>query len=429
MKNENVCIIAMLACSVLPLTASGANLCVSARGHRGPANGCYSRIADAISAAAPFDVINVESGTYREAVVITKPLSLVGNRAIVEAAGLSRGIFVDGLNTPNLAGVNVSGFTVQNANFEGILVANASAVTISSNAVYNNNKSLAGGACPGLEAFEPGEQMDCGEGIHVLGADHSIVTNNTVEGNAGGILLSDDTGPAHDNLVSFNLVRNNPFACGITMASHAAASISGSAVPLGVYHNTIYANRSTRNGNGVGGGSGIGIFASVPDAKSYGNVVVNNFVSDNGHPGISMHAHVPGQNLDDNMVVGNTIMNNGTDTGDAATPGTTGINVYAAGPVTGNIISGNSIQKDSYDVVTHNPALVQVQFNNLWGLQYGLSNLGNGPVYATNNFWGCPLGPIGIGSCSSVEGSNVETTPWLKLAIPTAPQYYTEPRY
>jgi parallel beta-helix repeat protein len=415
MNYKYICSIALFACSAFSLAASGATLCVNEGG--GPKNNCYSTIADAIAAAAPFDTIKVKPGVYREAVVINKPISLVGNQATINANGLSRGIFVDGLSTANLSGVNVSGFTIRGANFEGILVANASAVTISSNTVLNNNKSLTNGTCPGIPDYEPGEQMDCGEGIHLSGTDHSIVTNNTVSGNAGGILLSDDTGPTHDNLVSFNEVHDNPFACGITMASHAPAVITGSPVSLGVYHNTIFSNRSSHNGTGIGGGAGIGLFASVPGAKSYGNVVVNNFVSDNGHPGIAMHAHVPGQQVNDNMVVGNTIMNNGADTGDAATPGSTGINVFAASTITGNIISANSIKDDSYDVVINNAGLVQVQFNNLWGNEFALDNLGAGTVYATYNFWGCPLGPKAVGSCSSAEGSNIEFKPWLKFPI------------
>jgi hypothetical protein len=420
MKNKYIGIISLLACCAS--AASSATLCVKAGG--APSIGCYATIADAINAAAPLDTIKVKPGLYKEAVLITKPLSLVGNEATIDATGLGRGIFVNGLAMPGLTGVNVSGFTVRNANFEGILVLNASTVTISSNTVLTNNKSLSNGACPGIDDFEPGEQMDCGEGVHLLGVDHSIVTNNTIEGNAGGILLSDDTGANHDNLISFNTVRNNPFACGITMASHAQASISGSPMPLGVYHNTILANRSSHNGYGVGGGSGIGIFASIPNAKSYGNVVVNNFVTDNGHAGIAMHAHVPGQDLNDNMLAGNTIMNNGTDTGDAATPGTTGINVYAAGPVTGNIISGNTIRNDSYDVVVNTPASVQVQFNNLLGFEYGLDNPGAGTVYATDNFWGCPKGPQGGGSsCTGVLGSNVEFTPWLKRPAPAEQEH------
>jgi hypothetical protein len=116
-------------------------------------------------------------------------------------------------------------------------------------------------------------------------------------------------------------------------------------------------------------------------------------------------------------------MNNGVDTGDAATPGSTGINIFVRSAVTGNIISGNSIKDDSYDVVINNGASVQVQFNNLWDTEFGVDNLGAGTVYATNNYWGCPLGPKAVGSCSSAEGSNVETKPWLKLPVPAPSRF------
>lgn len=47
------------------------------------------------------------------------------------------------------------------------------------------------------------------------------MTENTVQLNAGGgVLLSDDTGPTHHNLVSFNTVTDDAGACGLTMASH-----------------------------------------------------------------------------------------------------------------------------------------------------------------------------------------------------------------
>jgi len=67
-----------------------------------------------------------------------------------------------------------------------------------------------------------------------------------VEGNSGGILLADDTGATHDNLISGNTVRDNPYACGITLASHPPAPLTGSATVLGVYHNTVHGNRSAR---------------------------------------------------------------------------------------------------------------------------------------------------------------------------------------
>src|SRR5437868_11121143 len=50
--------------------------------------------------------------------------------------------------------------------------------------------------------FQAGEGFDCGEAIHLSGVNHSIVANNVVDDNAGGILISDDIGPNHDNLIS-----------------------------------------------------------------------------------------------------------------------------------------------------------------------------------------------------------------------------------
>jgi parallel beta-helix repeat protein len=355
--------------------------------------------------------------------VITKSLSLVGESgAIVDATGLGVGILVDGLSAPGLSDVVITGLTIENANFEGVLLANASAVTVSSNQVINNNKALAAGTCPGLPAYETNEQDDCGEGIHLLGADHAIISNNVVEGNAGGILLADDTGATHDNLISGNTVRDNPYDCGITLASHPPATLTGSASALGVYHNTVLGNRSARNGLASGGGAGIGMFASVPGAKTYGNVVVNNLVNENGLPGIAMHAHVPGQDLSNNVIAGNTIVNNGPDSADAATPGPTGINVYGAGDVTGTIISGNSIQSESVGIAIHTTARVQAHLNSLLGLETGLANLGSGPVGATVNWWGCDAGPDTQG-CSKVQGSGVDFAPWLTTPIPAQSSY------
>jgi hypothetical protein len=70
------------------------------------------------------DSVEVAAGTYAESVVIGKSLNLFGanpSTTIINAAGLSTGIYVDGLDNPNLSGVLISGFTVQNASFEGTI--------------------------------------------------------------------------------------------------------------------------------------------------------------------------------------------------------------------------------------------------------------------------------------------------------------------
>lgn len=405
--------ILVIALCASPLAAHAGTLCVNPSGW----GGCYKTIGAAVAAAAPNDVIEVGAGTYKESVTITKPLSLNATLATIDAEGLSRGIFVDGLAATGLANVHISGFTVKKANFEGILVANASEVSISNNTVTGNNLSLNNGACPGIEAFEPGEQGDCGEGIHLLGADHAIVTGNIVHNNSGGILLSDDTGATHDNLISFNQVSDNPFACGIVLASHPASSYVPSGISPGVFHNTVYRNSSEHNGYSAGGGAGVGLFAAVPGASTYGNVVVENYLARNGHPGISMHAHVPGQNVTDNMLVGNTLVNNGADTADAATPGPTGINLYSAGPNTGNTVSANTIEQETDDVAVSVPSPVVVEFNNLSGRKAGVDNIGAGLVDATSNWWGCFTGPSTSGACASATGSNILYAPWLTFPV------------
>jgi parallel beta-helix repeat protein len=435
---------ALLLLPALVLSAGSvraATLCVASDG----TYPCYTTISAAVAAAAPGDVIRVGPGTYFDSITIQKPLSLVTENAIIDASGQARGLYINGLNTPGLREVNIAGFTVRNARFEGILVANTSMVTISGTTVINNNTGLADGTCPGLEDFESGESNDCGEGIHLMGADHAVVINNTVQNNAGGILVSDDTAAAHDNLISFNMVNNNPYACGITLASHPAALIvqkigpaRGSArataadtgadpgedqFSFGVFHNTVYANRSRANGLANGGGSGVGIFASVEGAKAYSNTVVANLLTENGLPGVALHAHATDQVLNDNLVVGNTLINNGADTADAATPGPTGVNVYALTPMTGNMIIANQIQNERYDVAVQVPAPVQVQFNSLQGNGYGVANLGAGSVAAEQNFWSCPNGPTIQGSCSAVLGTDVVWEPWLQMPLSPQPSF------
>jgi hypothetical protein len=366
----------------------------------------------------------VAAGTYTEDVVIGKTLSLVGasrNTTIIDATGLSNGVYIDGLDNAGLSNVVVTGFTVENANFEGILVTNASNVTVWGNIVANNDKSLepAIPACPGIPAFETGEAFDCGEGVHLLGVDHSIVANNLVENNAGGILLSDDTGQTHDNLVTGNVSRNNPFDCGIVMASHAPAP--GSTAPHhGVVHNTIADNESIHNGFQVpGAGAGAGLFAdgSGPGLIS-GNVVIHNKLINNGIPGVAFHSHAPGDTFADNMIVANQISGNGADLFDTATPGPTGINVnsgFGFSPIAGTLISQNVIDHEAFEVALNTPAEVGIHLNNFLDDTVGVDNLGTGTANATENWWACPRGPGGAEECANVGGPGVLFTPWLRV--------------
>jgi parallel beta-helix repeat protein len=208
--------------------------------------------------------------------------------------------------------------------------------------------------CTGQPAFETGEAFDCGEGIHLSGANHSVVANNDVENNAGGILLSDDTGETSDNLVTGNVVTGN--------------ELTDNGLPGVAFHSHV--------------GPNFGL---------------------------------PADNLNDNSIIGNHISGNGADLFDTATPGTAGINISSGAggsPITGTLVSGNVITDEDDDVVMATPGDTNVHLNDLLRRDVGINNLSNGMVDATDNWWGCPAGPGGPG-CSSVEGSGISWAPWL----------------
>ncbi len=417
---------ALLAAIGAPALLSAS--CVKPGGH----GGCFSTISDAVAAASPGSVINVSPGTYKESVVIGKSLSLIGtnsNNTIIDATGLPNAIYVDGLGNPGLKNVRIIGFTLENANFEGLLVTNTTDLTVRSNHVRNNDVLLDidSDTCPGQPPFETGEDFDCGEGVHIMGVAFSTISNNLIENNSGGILMSDDTGQSHDNLLINNIVKDNPFDCGITLASHGPFGLPPGSPHSGIINNTITFNQSIHNGYQVpGAGAGIGFFSDGSGAGLvHGNTAISNELLNNGIPGIAFHSHVgpnfhlPADDLNDNRLINNHISGNGADTADTATPGPTGINLNSGGggtPITGTVISGNRIDNEAVDIAVNTPAAVQIRLNNLLGGAIGVANLGGGTVNATLNYWGCFFGP-GTKHCSTVSGPGVTFVPFLNTPV------------
>jgi hypothetical protein len=419
----------MIGASLMTLSqvASAATWCVNPGG----TSGCKSTISAAVSAAASGDTIYVARGDYKEGVVITKSLALKGagdRNTTIDAHGQPNGIFINGTATspnPGVADVAISGFTITGANYEGILAASATGVTITHNHVTKNNLSLTSTACPGIPAFETNEAMDCGEGIHLMGTDHSLVAGNLVDYNSGGILVTDETGPNYANLITENVAKWNGEACGITLASHPAASLAHSPVALsfGVYQNTVLKNESSYNGLNNGGGAGVGMYAAGPGNLNYGNVAIGNMLIGNGLPGVAMHNHaaVPGGppvTLRDNSVIGNYFRDNGADTEDAATAGPTGINIYGVLALTGMVVTGNVMEDEAIGISFHSPATatgappqLQAHLNVFDQKTVGISTLGKATVDGTLNWWGCPQGP-GQDSCATAT-AGVAFTPWL----------------
>ena len=266
---RRVCSIALCLVFSLAVTESvrATTFCVDQHGKAG----CLATIAAAVNAAGLGDTVQVDPGYYTEDVVIGTQLSLIGSgpeRTIIDATGLPNGIYIDGLDNPKLTQVVVSGFTVENADFEGILVNDATDVTIFRNVVRDNDRGLQlpTPGCVNQPSFETAEIADCGEGLHLMGVAHSTVSDNIVTKNAGGILVSDETAISHDDLITRNLVIDNQYAGGITLSSHPAApGLLTNNPAYGIDYIVVSDNDSIHNGfGGGGGGPGVGLYAADP---------------------------------------------------------------------------------------------------------------------------------------------------------------------
>ena len=330
-------------------------------------------LGHALAEAVSGDTVQLEPGTYlvshnptgtANVVPTTKsgitiqsdPGTGTAANTIVDATGVHNGIVVNANNT------TISKISVVNADLQGILVtpptdavapASVSHLTLTGNVVKNDDacsKHPTSTDCP-----PPDPNDDYGEAIQLLSVIDSTVTLNQVTANFGGILMTDELGPNHDNTISHNNVSDNAKDCGITLASHNANAVATSGATAGqpqptkagVYNNTISDN--TTNGNGA---AGIIMAGGPPGTAAYGNHVTGNTANDNGLAGISVHSHAPFQDMNANVIMNNTVSHDALSGGVGGGPGdsdasvtkTTGILVLAAtSPVSGTVITGNHI--------------------------------------------------------------------------------------
>jgi hypothetical protein len=453
-------------------------LCVNSNGD----NGCSTTVQAAIdSVSAPSSKIIIQPGTYTAScngpacsvamigsAAANGPslngltLQCVGS-ATLDATNLDHAVYISGVNE-----VTIQGCAAKNAARESILVENADNVHIANNEVAANDQAMAATVgqgtppcptfispgAPGTQAIQccpdafkggpgsfPQDNDDCGEGVHLRSVSHSVIEGNSVHDNIGGILVTDETGPSDDNLITNNnSSHNQAFGgdCGITLPSHLACTsastdatgcaqappVNGIFQGYGVFHNAVIGNVLQHNG-----ASGAGVFANpgIPPGaatKAFGNLLAGNIVEDNGQPGLAIHVHAANGDADNNVLIGNILSGNGGDAeAEGSSPPTTGIEVLSNGsfgngfstaaPIVGTAISQNQISDEDIDVWVGNTATdVNAFLNDLIGIgATGINNAGTGVVTATDNWWGCPQGP-GASGCSGVTGT-VVSSPFL----------------
>ncbi len=321
----------------------------------------YSSINDGIAAAPNHGTVIVCRGTYTETAAVNKSITLEGHHAVIDATGLNNGVLI----TSSWA--TVERLTVKNAIGEGILAMGTPGtpgtpithVTIQRNKVLNNDQ---GGPDSGYAECAPSGEVpgDCGEGIHLMVVANSTVRQNVVQGNSGGILLTDEFGPTYGNKIVLNLIQNNAYDCGITLAGHGLGwDVAGQATSPatgGVYDNLIRGNVVRRNGL-LGEGAGVLMAAAWEGAAVYDNHVDHNYIMGNNLAGVTIHSHPAsatnpvGGYVGGNMITHNLIgRNNVGGDPDAGVSDTTGILVYSSGQATTVTISHNVIFRNHFGI-------------------------------------------------------------------------------
>jgi len=314
-----ICLITMLFVSmtlVAPLTPANAattTLYVSTSGNdttgTGSASSPFATISHAVSVATTGMTVIVGPGTYAEMVLITKQLTLMSqtlepSSTIINASGQPVGIAVLGSAA---AGTVVEGFTVMNANNEGIFVQDSHNVVIDNNVVEHNGLNI----LPGL-----GES----KGIQFTGTSKSTAAGNTVVGNMfGGVGVTDDgpidaswnataaptsgipagtPNPGDANLISGNVIANNqPNHCAIVISSYDPGE--------GVANNVVSGNTVVDNQNGVI------VAADTANTAAINNTVISNNILDNGEGGVIVHSNAGGDVVTGNSILNNVISGNG----------------------------------------------------------------------------------------------------------------------
>ena len=239
----------------------------------------YATIGAAIAAAGPGDTLRVCAGTYRELVVVDKPLTIVSEGGVATIDGGELGTTLTVRNVP-APGVTVQGFGI----IKGRTMAEGGAVRCEASTLALLDDALTDSTATGG-----------GGGLYATGCALDVqrtrVTGNHAwPGSGGGVMLLGSTGTIADGVISGN---DGVEGGGVHQRDITAADgtvVTASTVAL--VRNDIRTNRGHRGG---------GVYQDA-NATLDGNMIVANDADWTGG-GAFIVGHAP-------MITGNTIAEN-----------------------------------------------------------------------------------------------------------------------
>ncbi len=205
----------------------------------------YPTIQEAINHAAEGATIIVKAGTYYENVVVTKSISLrgesSGNTIIDGGGGTSLVVYVD-----NVDNVEISGFKIQNG-YDGIYLYNSSDVTVSGNTITNCSFRGIILSVSSSNTISGNTLTSNYDGIELYKSSHVTVSENTIKNSRFGIAMS----RSPSNTFSENTLTNN--TDGIYIWNSTYATISGNTIANSANNGIsfIISSNSTFSGNTI----------------------------------------------------------------------------------------------------------------------------------------------------------------------------------
>ena len=150
----------------------------------------FNSIQEGVDAANPGDTVQVAPWTYPEHVIVDKNLILIGEDAtttIIDGDGW-RDVVVEIVAN----NVEIKGFTIQDGEYQGILISDYNSCRISGNTLTNNGN----------------------HGIYIFHSNNNTITDNImISNNMSGIWLSSSS---NNNTVIRNTISNNPRGVAVT---------------------------------------------------------------------------------------------------------------------------------------------------------------------------------------------------------------------
>lgn len=382
----------------------------------------YSTIQSAIDAASSGDTILVYDGIYREAILIDKPLDVIGSGAsttFINGSGVT--LSAAGLVkiTANSGNVKFSGFTVSNAEPVGansvrieILTQSNLAgptYTVSYNKIYGTN--------------DPDEEEDYGFYAQ-SGKENLIFTHNLItQTGANNIVLELHTGSTE---ISYNTLDAGVWGTdsiffmtynGIDVTT--LQNVSCNTFDMGTGGPFDYDHRSTAvSFNSPGPAWGLG------EAKFTNMVIAGNTINnlESCRRGIGFWNGGTGDNLKSPTITGNTI--NGVGAVDSW-----GID-FIGGPTSNALITYNSIQDTDKGIFLRTAGCapnIKIHYNNIAYNTIALDNTVGPEADARFNWWSDASGPThasNIGGTGDTISDNVDYSPWLNDPFEVTPRTY-----